>query len=346
MPPGAPLSRESSSDPPSGAEGSAPSSRARWWKGANLVLIVLIAGFLLTIWQRDRLRARWWAYQLTQTPDPAGQARLLTNLLAVGDAAHGAIRSLAHHPSSDVRSMAVVLLSRSADSIRIDGLAGLLDDADADVRESAAFALAFTRHPDAARRLAGSLADGTRPRAAAAAAAGLARLPVTIAASPLCDAILNHADPLVRAQAVESAFQFLDALRLDRRGGLPVISEAPRLDHRQEDRLINACAAALFDEGRFDGLLALERSIAGAAAFAAAVTDAAPSPRNLAGGDGVRAGRSVSGVGRSWLARLAPAGAQLDPSQATPEDASARIRALLRATATTSTSEPATRPGT
>ena len=175
--------------------------RGRW--RFRIAIAILIAAFVGTIWKRDAIRARWWAYRLVQSDDLNEQAHWITAIEATGPAGLGAARWLAESERVSVRSMAVAVLGRCSNDGAIRTLGALVRDPDLDVRESAALTLAFSGHP-LSRRLLIDHAAASDSDAAAAAVSGLGRVATAEAQSCLVHALRSHGDPLVRAQAAES----------------------------------------------------------------------------------------------------------------------------------------------
>jgi hypothetical protein len=258
--------------PPSTRPPSKPKKKARWfWPAIGVLLCVFTAATI----QRNRIRAHFWARQLAETQDPGQQAYYLASLAAVGHSAAGAIEALARHELPQNRALAVVALARLPEQSGLDELARLVGDADREVAESAALSLAFMEGVEPVQALLRAIASDS-PTTAAAAAAALSRIDPPDALGALCTAASSHPHPLVRAQALESlAVCFTPA-----KPPLPRSPPGPQLDDTGESpspadlRPPHTCdpvgvmVTALSDQGRFSGLLSLERQVALAAAAA------------------------------------------------------------------------------
>ena len=220
-----------------------PQARRGRWR-FRIAIAILIAAFVGTIWKRDAIRARWWAYRLVQSDDLNEQAGWITAIEATGPAGLGAARYLAKSDRAAIRSMAVAVLGHCSNDGAIRTLGALVRDPDRDVRESAALTLAFSGHP-LSRRLLIDHAAASDSDAAAAAVSGLARVATVEAQSCLVHALRSHGDPLVRAQAAES---LADNLAI---AGVLVATADP----------VSILLRSQEDDGVFRGQLVAEREI-------------------------------------------------------------------------------------
>ena len=273
-------------------------------------VVVLIGLSLLVVIERNRIRAYWWAWQLTRTDDAAAQAYYVGSLSAVGDAATDAVERLARDERPEIRSLSIIVLARLPHGGGVNGLGTLLGDRDQDVAESAALSLAFIEGGAAAGQAQRLLIDAVASddsRRACAAAAALSRVNSEPAIVALANAARRHAEPLVRAQAIESLAASLGAGRMTRQPLPPPTAECDPL---------GVLVAALSDEGTFTGGLSLERQMASASGFAGARTGVpmpATEPATLS------AGRTVGDVAAENLARLT--GQPIEPRETwTPEE--------------------------
>jgi HEAT repeat protein len=256
----------------------------------------------------NNLRAHWWATRLAAAEDLKSRAYYVASLTAVGDAACGAIHRLAKDPRPEVRSLAIPAMIRLSEKSRLIELSGLLADADADVRESAATALAFMG-ADAATRLLIEHAESPQGSSAAACVAALGRLSSPDALAAVCKAAASHADPFVRAQAVESLAACATIASLGDQDGAPPF--------RSSSDPILVLVSALGDRAIFTGHLALERQIA--TVSTAMSSKAAPSREKIAKfrlestpPPAPAAPRTVAEIAASWLSSLT--GRQIAPA--------------------------------
>jgi len=226
----------------------------RWFLIALGMMVVLFAA---AMFGRDRIRAHWWSYRLAGAEDTPSQSYYLGALSAVGSSARGAVERLAVSEEPQLRAMAVAVLTSTTETWSVEILGRLLNDTDVDVRESAALALGFMR-TDPARAVLCQAVEADV--GAAAAVYALGRTGGAAARDLICDVPASHPSPAVRAQAVET---LADMIRMDEAGPAP-----------SDARVNSACdpwlrlAGALADDGAFTGLLAIEREVEGAMAFA------------------------------------------------------------------------------
>ncbi len=274
-----------SPDQQSGEVPTAPRSN----RAFRLALVLLIGLFIVVLLQRQRLRAHYWAWKIAQSESLEERGRYLNALMSVGEPGIGAMGRLAADPDPDLRMLAVMAYRSLPRPAMIGGLRPMMADADVDVRESAALGLAFDGHDAATATLKESVLHPDA-HVASAAAAALARVTDPSAAGVLTDALMSHPSPLVRAQAAESIGAWLIAR---------TPSDEPGFQFADA-----ACLRALFgahsDQGRFDGMLSLEREIQAASVFAASrgmVTAAAAAPGS----------RTVAQVALAQLAHLCDA---------------------------------------
>lgn len=225
--------------------------RSRWHV---YVILLMLAGFGLVVWQRDRIRAHWWATRIGQVEEFEQRALYLACLAGIGDEALGAVQRLANDPRPDVAILSVAASSGLSDATRSELLAGLVYHEDASIRQMAATALAFM-NSDASRAHLRSIVLDKNERPAAAALSGLARLEGEDVLAAFCKA-LHHANSLVRAQAVESLGEWLRSER----------NVADQPSDRSACDPVAALVDAMNDAGIFEAQLALEREIAEASA--------------------------------------------------------------------------------
>jgi hypothetical protein len=231
----------------------APSSHTEKSRWPAAVIVVLLCLFALAMYQRNSIRAYWWASRLVDAEDLRSRAYYIAALAAVGDSAAGAIHRLAHDARPEVRALAIPSLARLSERFKLAELSSLLADADVEVRDSAATALAFTGG-DAATRILIDRAQSDQSRAAASAVAALARLSSPQVLTTLCNVVASHPDPYVRAQAVESLAACAVPEATDER------SRTSRSQAACDPVLV--LVSSLEDQALFDGQLALEEQIA------------------------------------------------------------------------------------
>lgn len=325
---------------PPRATSTAEPGRARPTRGvwrARLAVGALVCLFAVAFWQRNRIRAHWWASRLARTSaaDPAAQARYLSSLAAVGADATGAVGRLARHERPEVRALAIVVLARLPGPGALSALGRLVFDDDLDLAESAALSLAFMDGRPS-RRLLFEAVGSDRPQGAAAAAAALSRVAAPEALTVLADAVVTHPHARVRAQAVESLAAWLlsapgpiasrpssgpsngtatsGSAMLDSTGALNSVDMVGSID---------ALVAALCDRATFSGRLSLEREIDAAQGIMAGPpgmprVKTSPAP-------GVR---RVCDVAATGLTRLT--GRPIDARAATTATARAELAARCR----------------
>lgn len=189
-----------------------------------------------------------------------------------GDDAIGAIRGLRADPRGEIRLLAIPASAGVSTDRRLrEILEPLLADEDADVRNSAATAIVFVGTRSSLSYLVGhAIRDcgktvSLSPQAdyaAASATAGLARSSNPTVGPVLCAVLLTHPTAAVRAQAAESLGGYLkDNPERDSASATSSPGESgdgwgfPPCDP------IEALQRATHDEGRFSGLLAVEREI-------------------------------------------------------------------------------------
>jgi hypothetical protein len=237
--------------------GQTPRPRRSRWPTVLLALFIVL--FLLTIWQRDRIRAHWWAARLETAEALSDRTYYLSCLVSVGDSAKGAIRRLARSESPETRALAIPAMARLPERVRLAELDRLLADPDAEIRQSAALALAFTGGEVATDILARRATGRDSSAAAATAAAALSRIASPAALAILCRTAREHPDAAVRAQAVESVGAWLMA----ETGKAPSAASQPvAWQPAGEVEPFAVLVLLLADRGEFDGPLSLEREIA------------------------------------------------------------------------------------
>jgi hypothetical protein len=214
-------------------------------------MIFMFGLFAATIWQRNVIRAHWWVWNLQRTSVPAEQGYYLSCLSSIGNDAVGAVNRMAFSPDAQTRLLAIFPLQRLTDPTHLSILGHLLSDDDADVREAAGLAIAFSSDQLAPTILCSATQDkDARIAANAAAACGRSEH----AASCLYYASI-HPQPLVRAQAVESLSELIASDGEGLEWTIKVKGPLETLIH------------ALADHGSFDGPLALERESERAGGF-------------------------------------------------------------------------------
>lgn len=269
-------------------------SRSRW---PAVVLAVFVALFLLTIWQRNRIRAYWWAARLEKAEDLTARTYYLSCLVSVGDSAKGAICRLARSENSEVRALAIPAMARLSEPVRFAELDRLLADSDAEVRQSAALALAFAGSEAATNVLARRAMGRDSAEGTMTAAAALSRLSSPAALAVLCKVAREHPNAAVRAQAVES----IGAWLVSETGRDSAATSRPASDGEPFGVLV----ALLADRGDFAGALSLEREIA-SAERAAKGPDGVPLPKGAhVAGPREPASLSASATGHRTVADVA-----------------------------------------
>lgn len=174
------------------------SNRVLWlWIGL-LVVLWLVAMFF-----RWEIRARWWAYRLAAAPASPEAAYYEGCLASVGDRSLGALRGLLRHPSADVRRRAAAILHWCRTEGSRTVLLEAMRDPDGEVRETAALGLAFHHDAAALPELLRMVRSGEGDVALAAAVA-LERIGGPAATEALLEVLRGDAPPLLRAQAIDS----------------------------------------------------------------------------------------------------------------------------------------------
>lgn len=223
--------------------------RNRLSRHVHAIALMLIC-FGLVVWQRDRIRAHWWVSRIGQTEDSTEQIFFAARMAGLGDIALGAVNRLARDARPEISTLAVLASSGFSEHRRADFLKQLLYSSDDDLRHEAARALAFMDSPTSRSHLLLTSIAADR-NASVAALSGLARLEGADVVSAICLG-LQHEEPFVRAQAVESLSE--------------QIRSSPDLAQATPDASdcdpIAALVGALGDDSEFIGQLALEREIA------------------------------------------------------------------------------------
>lgn len=293
-----------------------------------IIIAVMVAAFAMVVWQRNRIRAEWWARKLAEAQSLDEKAYYMTSLLAVGESAHGAIARLARHESAEVRSLAVVLLARTTIDLQRSELPRLMDDADQEVRELAASTLVLTGDEQCCREVMRALQGRSFSRTRAAAAA-LSRAPPRDVVGALSDAARQHEDPATRAQAIESLALLLQA---EAGGRSPRTASSPVTF---AELGIGSLVDGLLDQGLFEGRLAAERAADAATRFVESKR-----PEFVAVGAETRPAkpRRVCEVAQAWVRELTGGKVVMDDPAADPSALAARILIAMRQTS------PATMP--
>ncbi len=325
-------------DAPSPGESLTKTGRRIPWFPCIVALMVGL--FLVTIFQRDRLRAHWWALRAERATDPVEQAQLVAWIAGVGEPGRGVLAGLADSPSPNVRILAIAPLAGLEDDAVSGTLRQLLHDEDAQVRHAAGLALVFQQRAPL-RSLLIETAMGDAPHAAAAAAAALARDSAPESLCALTKILASHASAHVRAQAAES---IIDRLAFDTAPGPSSMPATPRRGQSggAAESPCDVAAAlldALSDEGEFISALALEQEIAEAQHFIRTTGAGGPDAFGSAhSGSALR--RAVGEVCRTLLAERL--GVSVPPEgQISPQGRTALIDAIRDAVAKGTHAPPA-----
>ncbi len=208
-----------------------------------VIIAIMLALAGTAVWQRNAIRARWYARRLTQAENPADLAYAASALASLGSSATGPALQLLDNPRPDIRVLATLIVGRIGDPAAADGLIRALSDNDLDVRVSAAAQLGLMPGSD---RLVPRLADMTRiaPRdSAMAAAVALEKIPPDQAASALRDLARSRSDAVIRAQAVECLGRRRDPNAIptlvSRLADLALV-DTPLLGEYRDDRVLSA----------------------------------------------------------------------------------------------------------
>lgn len=223
---------------------------ARWPRS---IIGLLVALFLVTLWQRDTIRAHWWASRLMMTDDLAARGQYLAYLATVGERADGAVRRLARDDRPDVRLLAVFSASKLPPPRSYEMLGRLLWDDDADVRDAAARALVFDGD-EAAIKLLCTASINLNEAVVESALAALARGSDADAAQCILAALYNNRVNL-RAQAAESAAIWIES------------ADECEGEESVCTRLLARLIELLADQAALEGTLAMEREVARAEEF-------------------------------------------------------------------------------
>jgi len=244
------------------------------------VLIMLACGAAL--WQRDALRAHWWARRLSTAQGFDEQRHYVTLLASLGESAVTPVARLMEQEDPRTRILAAGILAHTACMPARNSLVKALHDPDVEVREAAALALAFGHETQVVPALA-AVSREADAQAAAAACVALGMIASNIALPALLEAAEQHPEAAVRAQAVE----------------MLGMRRAPEAEKVLKERLT--------DQGRFSVMLYGERRLSGAIAFAdsqqGTQTPALSRP----------ADRTVASVADDALKQLVPVDASQDP---------------------------------
>lgn len=165
--------------------------------------IIVLAACVAVVWQRDRVRAAWWAHRLANSTSIDEQNHCFTMLAALRGNATPAAISLLHDPRGHIRSCGIALL---------ETLAG--DDAEA-----------------ALSQLRDQVWAASDPVALAMTVA-IGRSSAANAETSIIDLAEKHPSPNVRAQAAEclgiagkSSPQILSILQRLTGDGAPITAE-------------------------------------------------------------------------------------------------------------------------
>lgn len=170
----------------------------------SLIIGAMVACCALIVWQRNAIRARWYARKLSQAQNPADVAYAAAALSAMGPAALKPAIQLLDNPRPDIRVLATLIVARSNDPSAGRALFETLSDNDLDVRLSAAVQLGLMPGSYAIVGDLAKLASEAPLESSLAAIVALEKQPSTASARVLRDLASSHPSPSVRAQAAES----------------------------------------------------------------------------------------------------------------------------------------------
>ncbi len=154
--------------------------------------------------QRMELRARYWAWRLAHSNDPAEQAALASAICNAADQARWGIAALLDDSDAGVRQFGVVALQAVSTAWARQALLERLADPDQDVRELAALVLARRNDPQAVTPLQNLVLQQPDLDAAQAAAEALARMPGETAEAALLALVEARLDADRRAILVDA----------------------------------------------------------------------------------------------------------------------------------------------
>lgn len=170
----------------------------------TVIIGLMLAAFATIVWNRNAIRAEWYARKLAQAENPADVAYSASSLAALGEAALRPATRLLDNPRPDIRVLATLIVGRLSGPKAATAMIRSLSDKDLDVRVSAAAQLGLMR--DGAQ-FVGQLTDLARagpPDSGMAAIVALEKVATAGAALSLRSLAEGHQDPAIRAQAVES----------------------------------------------------------------------------------------------------------------------------------------------
>jgi hypothetical protein len=274
-----------------------------------LILAAMVVAFLVVVFQRNSIRARYWAYQLKQTDDLADQAYYIACLTSVGDAAAESVESLVWDSRKEIRMLAIPASQGLTPRIRHELVLNMLLIAEDDeLQASAATAIALS-HWEPGEQFLIAVSQSPTESTACAAAGGLSRIDSAAAADALCTIVQTNKSPKVRAQAVESLAAHLQP-SLDNGGAITGKPDA-----------ITVMVQALSDSGEFSGQLAAEREID----TVSTVVTARKGLRVATSGPSASAARTVASIAAGVLTDLTG-----ESIEAIPADFAAQSRLVER----------------
>ena len=193
----------------------------RRWRNSAIAIVLLVLLWLVVLWQRDTLRAHWWAYRLEHAPTPMRQLQYFQYLVGVAPQAVGAVQPWLARPETGLRSFAVGVLHHARTPGARDLLIRAADDQNHDVRLSALLGLALYDDEPARAALARRLLGDDEARGMEVAyALGQARSPAATALlvqavqqSPAAGVQVEAIVALEELQADEAIPALLQALR-------------------------------------------------------------------------------------------------------------------------------------
>lgn len=179
---------------------------------AIVALVFVWAGVLIL---RTPIQARYWAWQLARSGEPAAQRYYFGRLASLADRCVPAVARLLDSDRADVRNTGAMLLhyARTDESRAL--LLRCLSDQDAEVRRTAAMGLALDDSPEVLDVLRANLSDADESTAALAAAA-LGRMGGDRALAALLSALRQETRLSVKAEIIDGLGQIrsTDAVRL------------------------------------------------------------------------------------------------------------------------------------
>lgn len=167
---------------------------------AVVCALIVVCG--IVVWQRDAVRARWWAHRLALAQSTQDQAYYFSMLAGLRGAAAAATVSLLEDDRAQMRMLAASLLAQMPGEASREALLQSLHDPDDGVREAAALALAFGHAADSLPQLRTEITLAPQPSALAMCVA-IGRMSEGIGDAALVEIAGRHANPNLRAQAAE-----------------------------------------------------------------------------------------------------------------------------------------------